>query len=196
MTKDIDMTEKEKMGLQVWYNPNVDAELVQEREQTDLKYWKFNMAKPHSKEQESALRELIGDQADHVSILAPVYFDYGRNVKFGMDCDVNRGCYFMDGAEITFGDKCYIGPFSGFYTANHPLELKHRNIGFEKALPIHVGNNCWFGANVTVMPGVTIGNGCVVAAGAVVTKDIPDNCLAAGVPARVIREIDQEKELK
>lgn len=196
MTKVAVMKEKEKMGLQVWYNPNVDEELIEERSETDIKYWKFNTSRPHSKEQEDALRELIGSQADHVSILAPVYFDYGYNVKFGMDCDVNRGCYFMDGAEIVFGNKCYIGPFCGFYTANHPLEYKNRNAGFEKAMPIHVGNNCWFGANVTVMPGVTIGNGCVVAAGAVVTKNIPDHCLAAGVPAKVIRIIDQEGELK
>ena len=85
----------------------------------------------------------------------------------------------------------FIGPSCGFYTANHPLDYTRRNQGLEKALPIKVGNNCWFGANVSVMPGVTIGAGCVIAAGAVVTKNMPDNSLIAGVPAKVIKTIEQ-----
>ena len=96
----------------------------------------------------------------------------------------------MDGANITIGDNVFIGPYCGFYTASHPLDYQRRNQGFEKALPIKVGNNCWFGANVSVMPGVTIGNGCVIAAGAVVTHDIPENSLVAGIPAKVIKTID------
>ena len=71
------------------------------------------------------------------------------------------------------------------------MDYTNRNKGLEKALPIKVGDNCWFGANVSVMPGVTIGNGCVIAAGSVVTKDLPDNSLAAGVPATIKRKIEQ-----
>ena len=99
---------------------------------------------------------------------------------------------FMDGGSITIGENVFIGPFCGFYTATHPLDFARRNKGLEKALPIKVGDNCWFGANVSVMPGVTIGSGCVIAAGSVVTKDVPDNSLVAGVPAAVKSKIEQQ----
>ena len=100
----------------------------------------------------------------------------------------------MDGARIIIGDHVFIGPYCGFYTATHPLEYKRRNQGLEKALPITIGNNCWLGANVSVMPGVTIGEGCVIGAGSVVTKDIPAYSLAAGVPCVVKRKIENEEE--
>lgn len=77
----------------------------------------------------------------------------------------------MDGGTITIGKNVFIGPFCGFYTASHPVNYKDRNKELEKALPIHIGDNCWFGANVTVLQGVTIGSGCVIAAGSVVTHD-------------------------
>ena len=81
---------------------------------------------------------------------------------------------------------------SGRFAATHPMNYTDRNKGLEKALPITVGDNCWFGANVSVMPGVTIGSGCVIAAGSVVTEDVPDNSMAAGVPAVVKKEIQQK----
>ena len=117
--------------------------------------------------------------------------DYGKNIKLGKNVFVNINNYFMDGATIEIGDNVFIGPSCGFYTANHPLDYTNRNQGLEKALPIKIGDNCWFGANVSVMPGVTIGAGCVIAAGAVVTKDMPANSLIAGVPAKVIKTIEQ-----
>ena len=97
----------------------------------------------------------------------------------------------MDGAKITVGNNVFIGPFCGFYTATHPLDYTTRNQGLEKALPITIGDNCWFGANVSVMPGVTIGSGCVIAAGSFVTKAVPDNSMVAGVPAKVMKKIQQ-----
>ena len=89
------------------------------------------------------------------------------------------------------GENVFIGPFCGFYTASHPMNYAERNKGLERALPIVIGDNCWFGANVSVMPGVTIGSGCVIAAGSVVTEDVPDNSMVAGVPAVVKKEIEQ-----
>ena len=97
----------------------------------------------------------------------------------------------MDGGEITIGNNVFIGPFCGFYTATHPMTYQERNKGLEKALPIKIGDNCWFGGNVVVLAGVTIGSGCVIAAGSVVTKDIPDNSVVAGVPAEVKKTIEQ-----
>ena len=97
----------------------------------------------------------------------------------------------MDGAKISLGNNVFVGPSTGFYTANHPLDFERRNIGLEKALPITVGNNVWFGANVNVMPGVTIGDGSVIASGTVVTKSVPNNSLVAGVPGQIVKTIKQ-----
>lgn len=96
----------------------------------------------------------------------------------------------MDGGGITFGDNVFVGPNCGFYTATHPLKYEDRNKGLELAEPISVGSNTWFGGNVVVLPGVTIGEGSVIGAGSVVTKDIPPNSLAVGNPCKVIRQID------
>ena len=90
---------------------------------------------------------------------------------------------------MTFGDNVFIAPGCGFYTAGHPLDVEQRNRGLEYAYPITIGNNVWIGAQVCVMPGVTIGDNTVIGAGSVVTKDIPSNVLAVGNPCRVLREI-------
>ena len=183
------MSEKDKMLNGKWHNANYDQTLLEERRQAELLCYDFNMAKPGSVNQLSALKQLIGTIPESFTLLAPVYFDYGLYTHFGKGTFVNHNCYFMDGGSIFIGDNVFIGPYCGFYTASHPITYKDRNKGLEKALPITIGDNCWLGANVSVMQGVTIGQGCVIAAGSVVTKDIPDNCLAAGVPAIVKKHI-------
>lgn len=186
------MTEKEKMLQGEWHDANFDANLLQERHRAELLCFDFNMSRPGSTEQRTALRKLLGVEIPQgLTVLAPVYFDYGAYTHFGDGVFVNHGCYFMDGGTITIGKNVFIGPFCGFYTASHPLNFADRNKGLERALPIHIGDNCWFGANVTVLQGVTIGSGCVIAAGSVVTSDLPENCLAAGVPAVVKKYIEQ-----
>ena len=186
------MTEKEKMLAGQWYDANYDKDLLDLRLKAEQRCYDFNNARPQSVEQIEALKKILGTEIlQGLTVLAPAYFDYGGNTTFGENTFVNHGCYFMDGAPISIGSHVFIGPFCGFYTATHPMDYTNRNKGLEKALPIKVGDNCWFGANVSVMPGVTIGNGCVIAAGSVVTKDLPDNCLAAGVPATIKRKIEQ-----
>ena len=189
----VPMSEKEKMLQGQWHDANFDPTLLEERRKAELLCYDFNMARPGSAEQQSALKELLGrEPAEGLTVLAPVYFDYGKYTHLGKGTFVNHGCYFMDGGTIHIGEHVFIGPFCGFYTASHPINYTDRNKGLERALPITVGDNCWFGANVSVMQGVTIGSGCVIAAGSVVTKDIPDNCLAAGVPATIKKRINQE----
>lgn len=186
------MTEKEKMLKGEWHDANFDADLLAERQRAESLCFDFNMSKLGTQEQLSALRDLLGvDIPKGLTVLAPVYFDYGTSTHFGEGTFVNHGCYFMDGGTITIGKNVFIGPFCGFYTASHPMDYADRNKGLERALPIRVGDNCWFGANVTVLQGVTIGSGCVIAAGSVVTGDLPENCLAAGVPASVKKYIEQ-----
>lgn len=183
------MTELEKMKAGLWYDANYNPDIVKERYQCYDCCFELNQQKPSDEKRKDVIEKLLGYYPDDLELLSPFYCDYGKNIHLGKTVFINIGNYFMDGADITIGDHCFIGPYCGFYTANHPLDYQRRNQGLEKALPIKVGNNCWFGANVSVMPGVTIGNGCVIAAGSVVTKDIPDNCLAGGVPARIIKAI-------
>lgn len=186
------VTEKEKMERGEWHDANFDEELLAKRARAEALCYDFNMGKPGSDAQLDALKTLLDtDLPAGLTVLSPAYFDYGDKTTFGGGCFVNHGCYFMDGGSITFGDNVFIGPFCGFYTASHPLGAKERNLGLERALPIVVGDNCWFGANVSVFQGVTIGIGCVIAAGSVVTEDLPDNVMAAGVPAVVKKIIEQ-----
>ena len=186
------MTEKEKMLSGQWHDANFDQNLLEERRKAELLCYDFNMSRPGSGEQIAALKDLLGTKLpEGFTVLAPVYFDYGNYTYFGKGTFVNHGCYFMDGGTIHIGENVFIGPFCGFYTASHPLNYAERNKGLERALPIRIGDNCWFGANVSVMQGVTIGSGCVIAAGSVVTKDIPDNCMVAGVPAEIKKRIEQ-----
>ena len=187
------MTEKDKMLKGEWYDANFDEELVEVRRKAEIFCYDFNMARPGSDVQNNALKALLGTEIpEGVTVLAPVYFDYGNYTKLGKGTFVNHGCYFMDGGTVTIGENVFIGPFCGFYTATHPMNYTDRNKGLEKALPITVGDNCWFGANVSVMPGVTIGSGCVIAAGSVVTEDVPDDSMVAGVPAVVKKKIEQK----
>lgn len=189
------MTEKEKMLAGEWYDANFDKALLEERGKAELLCHRFNVSKPGSDEQCSALKDLLGSELpEGLAVLAPVYFDYGTGTHFGKGVFVNHGCYFMDGGAIHIGDNVFIGPFCGFYTAGHPIKSAERNQGLEQALPITIGDNCWLGANVSVLQGVTIGSGCVIAAGSVVTKDLPDNCIAAGVPASVKKYIESDEK--
>ena len=152
------MSEKDKMLCGEWHDANFDEDLLRERRNAELRCYDFNMAKPGSDEQHAALRDLLGaEPPDGLTVLAPVYFDYGAYTHFGRGTFVNHGCYFMDGGRIHIGENVFIGPFCGFYTASHPIDYADRNKGLEQALPIVVGDNCWFGANVSVMQGVTIG---------------------------------------
>ncbi len=186
------MSGRNKMMSGQWYDANYDSELVEERLKAQTLYHEYNQLNPSdTANKNKILSKLLGYETKNVDISAPFYCDYGYNIEFGKNVFVNLSCYFMDGGKITIGDHCFIGPFTGFYTANHPSDVESRNKGMEQALPIVVGNNCWLGANVSVMPGVRIGDNCVIAAGSVVTKDIPDNSMVAGVPAKVIRQLTE-----
>ena len=173
------------------YDANFAPAILEDRLNAEVLTWEFNSLRPDDPKRRMLLEQIMGQVQEGVTVLSPVYFDYGPLTKLGAGTFVNHGCYFMDGGTITIGKNCFIGPFTGFYTAAHPTDYARRNQGLEWALPIRVGDNCWFGANCSVMPGVTIGSGCVIAAGSVVTKDIPDNSIAAGVPAVVRKKIEQ-----
>ena len=133
---------------------------------------------------------------ENCSILSPFVTDYGCYCRIGHDTFINHNAYLMDGGGITIGQHCFIGPNCGMYTAVHPLIAEERNAGLEKALPIVIGDNCWIGADVTILPGVTIGSNTVIGAKSVVTKDIPDRVVALGNPCRVLRAITEDDRIE
>lgn len=191
------MTEREKMLDSQWYDANYDKEIVEERRVAQDLCFQLNQTAPSDVEEREAIKEkLFGRKLKNVEIISPFICDYGSLTEFGHDVFVNSNAYFMDGGRITIGNHVFIGPNTGFYTAAHPLDYASRNDGLEKASPIVIGNNVWIGAHVVIMPGVSIGDGVVIGAGSVVTRDIPNNTVAMGSPARVVREIDQEDQIK
>ena len=142
--------------------------------------------------------EYIGEET---IILGPIHFHYGCHTRIGSHCFVNFNFTVQDDARVTIGDYCAFGPNVTIVTPLHPMLASERreikcSDGVGRFLcyakPVTIGNDCWFGANVVVCPGVTVGDNCVIGAGSVVTKDIPANTFAAGVPARVIREITEK----
>lgn len=136
------------------------------------------------------LRELLGGIGPGTAIRPGFACDYGSQIRLGAGCFVNFNCVFLDCAPITIGDRVQIAPAVQFYTATHPLAAAERATGLESARPITVGDDAWIGGGAIILPGVTLGAGCVVAAGAVVTRDVAPGVLVAGNPARQLRSLD------
>ena len=187
------MTEKEKMLAGMIYDANYDKELLEDRIKAKDMCHEYNLLLPSkTEEQKKIMKVLLGKTKENCTVTAPFWCDYGYNIEVGENFYTNHNVVILDGAKVIFGDNVFIAPNCGFYTAGHPLDSERRNAGLEYAYPITVGNNVWFGAGVHVMPGVSIGNDVVIAAGSIVTKDIPSGVIAGGVPCKVIREITEE----
>lgn len=185
-------TEKEKARAGLLYDANYDSELLQERMACAEKIHELNMLGPvRWKEREELLRGLLGRTPSRFTILSPFFCDYGYNIEVGDDFFMNVNCVILDGAQVTFGHHVFVGPGCGFFTAGHPLDAEQRNRGLEIARPIRVGDDVWIGGNVSVLPGVSIGERSIIGAGSVVTRDIPAEVVAAGNPCRVIRRITE-----
>lgn len=183
------MTEKEKRDNGELYNPNYDEELIQEMRKAKELCYRYNNINPlNLEERKEFIKKILGKTKENVLIESNFFCDYGYNISVGENFYANHNLVILDGAKVEFGDNVFIGPNCGFYTAGHPIDIKSRNEGIEYAKPIKVGNNVWFGGNVSVMPGVTIGDNVTIGAGSVVTKDIPSNCVAYGNPCKVKRE--------
>lgn len=184
--------ELEKMMSGEMYAASDNHTLLDILAATQEKCFALNQLPPSKEvERNALLREIIGRTGQRFKIISPFFCDYGFNIEIGENFFANTNLVILDEARVTFGDNVFIGPNCAFYTPCHPLDVKSRNQGLQYSLPIKVGNNVWFGGNVCVMPGVTIGDDCVIAGGSVVVKDIPAGVLAAGNPCRPVRVIDQ-----
>ena len=137
------------------------------------------------------VKELFGKSED-AFVNPPFYCDYGKHIEVGKNFFANYNCTFLDVAKIKIGDNCQMAPNVAIYTAGHPVHPVSRNSAYEYGKEVTVGDNVWFGGNTVVCPGVHIGDNVVIGAGSVVTRDIPDWCIAAGNPCRVIRKITEK----
>lgn len=148
----------------------------------------------HSKEEiVEIFRELTGREVDDSFMcFPPFYTDFGKNISIGKDVFFNTGCSFQDRGGIHIGDGSLIGMNVNIATLNHGLDMKTRNTTY--ASPVTIGKSVWIGSGATILPGVTIGDRAVVAAGAVVTKDVPEGTVVADVPAKVVKTIEEESE--
>ena len=135
------------------------------------------------------LSEIIGSEIDKTTmVFVPFYTNFGLHIRLGKNVFINHACSFLDLGGITIEDDVLIGPRVNLITENHPLDPSKRKLLDLKSILIK--RNAWIGAGATILPGVTIGENAVVAAGAVVTKDVPPNTIAGGVPAKIIKELD------
>ena len=141
------------------------------------------------------VKELLG-KSDGAFINPPFYCDYGNHIEVGRNFFANYNCTILDVGKVTIGDNVQFAPNVAVYTAGHPVHPAARNTAYEYGIDVSIGDNAWIGGNAVIMPGVHIGANTVIGAGSVVTKDIPDWCIAAGNPCKVIRKITEaDREL-
>ncbi|MDM2928619.1 galactoside O-acetyltransferase [Citrobacter sp. Cm046] len=170
--------------------------LPQERLRGKELMYEFNHTRPSEVEKrEKLIHEMFGTVGEHAWIEPPIYFSYGSNIHIGKNFYANFNFTIVDDYTVTIGDNVLIAPNVTISVTGHPVHHELRKFGEMYSFPVTIGNNVWIGSNVVINPGITIGENTVIGAGSIVTKDIPPNVVAAGVPCRVIREIsDRDKQ--
>ena len=169
---------------------SADAELVADRRHAQDILAHYNAISGADNETlNERLREFLGTVGEGTIIMPAFICDYGYNIHLGRNVFVNYQCVFLDCARIEIGNDVQIGPAVQLYTAHHPLDPAARRSGLESASPIRIGNDVWIGGGAVVLPGVTIGHRAVVGAGAVVVRDVPQDTVVVGNPARVVRTL-------
>ena len=197
--------EEERIFKGIVFSPG-DPELVAIKRKTHNLNVDYNQTHEEEFEKrEQILREILGEMGEGLRIQGPIAFHYGKHTKIGKRFFAHFNFTVQDDGKVTIGDDCNFGPNVTIVTPVHPMVPEERRVlkspeGKDAHLcwakPVHIGNDCWLGANVVVCPGVTIGDGCVIGAGAVVTRDVPPRSFAAGNPCRVIREITDADSMK
>lgn len=178
------------------YNPG-DPQIMTEQLRCLDKLYDFNATRPTELEKRKALmQEMFAEVGEGCYIEPPLHSNFGgRHVHLGNYVYANFGLTLVDDTHIYIGDNTMLAPNVVIATAGHPIAPELRLEGYQYNLPVHIGKNCWLGAGVLVMPGVTIGDNTVIGAGSVVTRDIPANVVAVGNPCKVLRPIgDRDRQ--
>lgn len=186
----------EKMHSTKLYLPS-DPEIAKEQQKCLNRLYDFNQTRPTElKKREAMLKEMFAEIGDGCYIEPPFHANWGgRHVHFGNHVYANFNLTLVDDTHIYIGSHTMIGPGVIIATAGHPVLPILREQEYQYNAPIHIGSNCWLGAGVIVLPGVTIGDNTVIGAGSVVTKDIPSDVVAVGAPCRIMRPIgERDKE--
>lgn len=186
------MTVKEKMFSGALYLPNDEQLMAEQTMRLNLLY-DFNQTRPTELEKRTQmLSEMFAEIGKCCYIEPPFHANWGgAHCHFGKYVYANFNLTLVDDAHIYVGDYTQFGPNVVVATAGHPILPKLRKKGYQYNAPVHIGKNCWIGAGVVIVPGVTIGDNAVIGAGSVVTKDIPSNVVAVGNPCKVLREINE-----
>lgn len=186
------MSMKEKMHRGELYMPD-DPEIVAEQIRCLEKLYEYNSTRPtEADKREKLLTEMFAQIGEGCYIEPPLHANFGgRHCHWGKRIYANFNLTMVDDTDIYVGDNTMFGPNVVLATAGHPILPELREKGCQYNMPIHIGKNCWLGAGVIVLPGVTIGDNTVVGAGSVVTKDLPANVVAVGNPCRILREIGE-----
>lgn len=190
------MEQRDNMHNGKLYDPNDDSVMEEQMVCLDRLY-DFNQTRPSEMDKRNAImKEMMGDVGKDCYIEPPFHANWGgKHVHFGDGVYANFGLTYVDDTHIYVGSHTLFGPNVVLATAGHPMLPELRKHGIQYNMPIHIGENCWLGAGVIVVPGVTIGDNVVIGASSVVTKDIPSNSVAMGTPCRVVRQInDHDKE--
>ena len=186
------MTDQEKMHTGDLYLP-LGEEILSEQLRTLEKLYDYNATRPLEQEKrKKLLKEMLAEMGDGCYIEPPFHANWaGKHVHLGKNVYANFNLTCIDDTHIYIGDNTMIAPNVILATATHPISPELRAQGYQYNLPIHIGKNCWLGAGVIVLPGVTIGDNTVVGAGILVNKDLPPNVVAVGSPCKVLREINE-----
>lgn len=185
-------SERQKMLAGELYD-SFAPELAKERIRARRLLAAFNATDAADREQRArVLEELIGSLGEEVWVEPPFLCDYGANISLGDGAYLNANCVVLDCARVEIGAGALLGPGVQIYAAAHPISRAARAAGKEYALPVTIGPDTWIGGAAVILPGVSVGQGSVVGAGSVVTRDVPPEVLAAGNPCRVIRQLEEE----
>lgn len=186
------MTNIEKMHSGEIYEPGDEEIMEQQLRCLDMLY-DFNMTRPAELgKREEMLKKMFAEIGENCYIEPPLHANWGgKHVHFGNNVYANFNLTLVDDTHIYIGDGTMLGPNVVIATAGHPILPELRVKQYQYNIPVKIGKNCWLGAGVLVMPGVTIGDNSVIGAGSVVTKDIPENVVAVGNPCRVLRKIGE-----
>lgn len=188
--EDAGRTEYEKLAADEWFRYRAGPELADMQRATLARLRELNARYYDDPEgSTAALAQLVGECGPGLDFRPPVYLEYRERVRFGANLFINANLMILGSGVVTIGDNALIGPDARFYTVNHAFDVETRRAGWERAFPITLEPDVWLGGSVVICPGVTIGRGAVVAAGSVVTKDVPPMTVVAGNPARVIRTL-------